>query len=127
MRRYAVLAAVALLAVAGCTSGNKTSSTAAGGGTATTLDPQEAARAPGVTADTIKIGVTYVDLKAVTSITTNHGDYQATYQALIDDLNERGGINGRKLQAVYAPINPTVSQPAEAACLRLTQDEKVFA
>jgi hypothetical protein len=133
MRKWAALVAVALLIAAGCTSGDDTktntggSGGSGGGGTTTTLDPKEAAEHPGVTADEIKVGVTYVDLKAIASVTNiSHGDYEASYRAVIDDLNKRGGINGRKVVPVFAPVNPIGTQPAEEACLKLTADDHVF-
>ncbi len=56
--------------------------------------------APGVTDDTIKIGVTYVDTASLKAVGLNFdlGDYVATYQALVDDINAGGGINGRQLE-----------------------------
>jgi ABC-type branched-subunit amino acid transport system substrate-binding protein len=48
------------------------------------------------------------------------------YNAVIDDLNRRGGIDGRKLVPVYAPVNPIGTAPADAACTKLTEDAKVF-
>jgi ABC-type branched-subunit amino acid transport system substrate-binding protein len=107
------------------TSGSAVSTTA--GPTETTYTPVVDDRAPGVTADTIKIGITYVDfskLKAV--IGFDHGDYETAYNAIIDDINSKGGINGRKLEAVFAPVDPSVSDAAPAACTKLTQDDKVF-
>jgi ABC-type branched-subunit amino acid transport system substrate-binding protein len=82
----------------------------------------------GVTKDEIKIGITYPDLEAIRSVTnTNHGDYEAAYKAVIDDLNRKGGINGRKVVPVFAKINPIGDTPAQEACVKLTEDEKVFA
>jgi len=86
------------------------------------------ATAPGVSKDEIKIGVTYPDLDAIRDVTDiSHGDYKATYNAVIDDLNKKGGIDGRKLVPVFAPINPIGTAPAQEACLKLTEDQKVFA
>jgi hypothetical protein len=83
---------------------------------------------PGVTKDAIKVGVTYVDLEAVRSVTNiDHGDYEKTYGAVIDDLNTHGGVNGRKLVPVFAKINPLGTAPAQEACLKLTEDDHVFA
>jgi hypothetical protein len=135
MRKWAALLAVTLLIAAGCTSGDTTKTGAGGGsggngggGTSTTLDPKEVAEHPGVTATEIKLGITYVDLKAIASVTNiSHGDYEASYRAVIDDLNKRGGINGRKVVPVFAPVNPIGTQPAEEACLKLTADDHVFA
>jgi hypothetical protein len=133
MRKNTALAALValLLLAAGCTSGDTTKTSGSGGGTSTgsstTLDPQELEEAPGVTADAIKVGITYVDLKAIAAVTTiNHGDYEAAYRAVIDDLNNHGGIDGRKIEPVFAPVNPIGTQPAEQACVKLTEDDKVF-
>jgi hypothetical protein len=82
----------------------------------------------GVTNKEIKIGITYPDLDAIRSVTnTNHGDYEAAYDAVIADLNKRGGINGRKVVPVYAKIDPLGTAPAQEACIKLAEDEKVFA
>jgi ABC-type branched-subunit amino acid transport system substrate-binding protein len=82
----------------------------------------------GVTKDEIKIGITYPDLEAIRSVTnTDHGDYEKAYQAVIDDLNKKGGIDGRTLVPVFAKINPLGTAPAQEACIKLTEDEKVFA
>ena len=86
------------------------------------------AASPGVTKDEIKIGVTYPDLDAIRDVTDiSHGDYKKTYNAVIDELNKQGGINGRKVVPVFAPINPIGTVPAQEACVKLTEDEKVFA
>ncbi|MEZ5165036.1 MAG: hypothetical protein R2695_00595 [Acidimicrobiales bacterium] len=83
---------------------------------------------PGVTDDTIKIGITYVDLVPVRDfVDLDHGDYEATYQAIIDDINAKGGINGRKLEAVMAGVSPLGAEDADATCVQFAQDEKVFA
>jgi ABC-type branched-subunit amino acid transport system substrate-binding protein len=86
------------------------------------------AATPGVSKDDIKVGVAYVDLEAIRDVTDiSHGDYETTYNAVIDDLNKKGGVNGRKIVPVFAKINPLGTAPAQEACLKLTEDEKVFA
>ena len=86
------------------------------------------AATPGVSKDDIKLGVTYVDLDAIRDVTDiSHGDYKTTYNAVIDELNKQGGVNGRKVVPVFAPINPIGTAPAQEACVKLTEDEKVFA
>jgi hypothetical protein len=114
--------------VSACTAGDKSSSdtsdtTAARSATTTATGP-----APGVTADTIKIGVTYPDAKSLEAVGLNYnlGDFEATYAALAKHINEQGGIDGRKVELVFAPIDPTSPAPADQACLKLTEDEKVF-
>lgn len=124
MRKYLALAAAALLLLVGCTSGSDgnaaTATTAAGSETVT-------GPAPGVTADTIKVGITYIDFEPIKDLTKiRHGDYPGSYKALIDDLNAKGGIHGRKVVPVFAPVSPIGTDSADAACVKLTQDEKVF-
>ena len=83
--------------------------------------------APGVTDDSIKIGITYVDLESIRQIVNiDHGDYEASYQAVIDDINANGGVHGRMIEVVFASINPLGVAPAEEACVALVEDEEVF-
>jgi ABC-type branched-subunit amino acid transport system substrate-binding protein len=84
----------------------------------------------GVTADTITIGVTYLDADLLVELgfsPNGWGDQELQIQALVDDINERGGINGRQLVALTDKYNPIGATEAEAACLRLTEDNEVFA
>src|SRR3954469_565497 len=98
------------------------------GGVTVSASTASTPAANGVTKDEIKIGITYPDLEAIRSVTnTNHGDYEKAYRIVIDDLNKKGGINGRKIVPVFAAINPLGTAPAQEACLKLTEDEKVFA
>ena len=122
--RITVVAIACVLAV-GCTAGDES------GSTTTTAAPASAAAAtgpaPGVTDDAIQVGVTYVDLASIGDIATlDHGDYEAAYQALFDDINANGGINGRTVEATIVGINPVGTDSAEAACVQLTEDEDVF-
>jgi hypothetical protein len=126
MRKYLAVAGVGLLLLAGCTSGSDDTSSAKSD--TSTTSPAATGPAPGVTADTIKVGITYVDLEAIKDLTDiDHGSYEDAYRAVIDDINAKGGINGRKIEPVFAAVNPIGTDPAEAACVKLTQDEKVFA
>ena len=52
--------------------------------------------------------------------------YQGAYQALFDDINANGGINGRKIEATYAPASPVGTEASAAACAKLTQDDPSF-
>jgi len=114
MRRSLATVVAVVVLVGGLTVGASTASTPTA--------------ANGVTKDEIKIGITYPDLEAIRSVTnTNHGDYEKSYRVVIDDLNKKGGINGRKIVPVFAAINPLGTAPAQEACLKLTEDEKVFA
>ena len=84
----------------------------------------------GVTADTITVGVTYLDTELMVDLgfaANTWGDQDLQIQALVDDINERGGINGRQLVAITDKYNPIGATEAEAACLRVTEDNEVFA
>lgn len=127
MRKHVIVRlalALALIgAMAGC--GDDDGGDAVGGSAGS--DSEEAALAPGVTEDSIKIGVTYVDLEAVRDIIDlDHGDYEAIYSSLIKDVNEGGGIGGRTLEPVFAAVNPLGTESADAVCKQMVEEEKVF-
>ena len=84
----------------------------------------------GVTADTIKIGATAVDFDAL------RGDFglDLTFQAFAPQVdaivawyNENGGVLGRQIEVVHEIFLPVGAVTAEEACVRLTEDEEVFA
>jgi len=77
----------------------------------------------GVNDDTIKVGVSILDL---TSIGRDNGDVEAKWRVAIDAVNEAGGVNGRQLEMVTGSYNPTSDTEAEEMCLVLTGDEEVF-
>ncbi|MBL8775000.1 MAG: ABC transporter substrate-binding protein [Acidimicrobiales bacterium] len=137
MRKSAVLLAAALLVLAAACKttdpddGDAASSTTAtaGGdtGTTDTVAPIVDDRAPGVTDDTLKVGVTYPDFEALgDAVNINHGDYEGAYQAVADDINARGGIHGRQLELSFAPVDPSSPTSTDDTCTQLTQDDQVF-
>ncbi|WP_419924345.1 ABC transporter substrate-binding protein [Candidatus Poriferisocius sp.] len=84
----------------------------------------------GVTAETITIGVTYLDIDQLVELgfsPATWGDQEKVIQALVDDINIRGGINGRRVEVIIDKYNPIGATEAEAACLRVTEDNEVFA
>lgn len=86
----------------------------------------------GVTASAIKLGIVTADLRTANAVglaPENYGteDQRLAYQTYIDDLNARGGINGRQVQAVYRTVDPFDDDSPRAACLSLIRDEQVFA
>jgi Periplasmic binding protein len=86
-------------------------------------------QARGVTPTTITIGIPYIDLATVDKLYglhLNQGSYPDAYDALIDNLNAHGGINGRKVIAKYAPVNPAVPTSGATSCTQLVQDDHVF-
>jgi hypothetical protein len=88
----------------------------------------EGVAGPGVTDDSIAIGVLYPDLDAVRQfVDLDHGSYEDAYNAVINDINTRGGINGRTIIPEFIAVSPLGTDPAAAACTKLTEDDKVFA
>lgn len=82
----------------------------------------------GVTADTIKIGL-LVPTSSQVGSTTDQRDVQvAEFRAATDAINRRGGIHGRTIQLVEATYDVLDQDSGtRASCLRLADDEQVFA
>lgn len=64
-------------------------------------------------------------------VNASSGDHQAMVTTLVNDLNSRGGLGGRRVQPVYAAINladpSTRDAQSERACSTFLQDNKVAA
>ncbi|WP_436791852.1 ABC transporter substrate-binding protein [Yinghuangia sp. YIM S10712] len=119
------ITAVAAVIATGC-AGEKNDD--APSATGSTVVPPAPDVAPGVTEDSIKVGITYPDLSSVKQfMNIDHGDYEVVYRALIQKINADGGINGRKIEPVFGKINVVSPATAQEACRQLTQDAKVFA
>lgn len=85
---------------------------------------------PGVTAARILLGMSMLDFEQLTSMglsPAGWGDQQAVFEALIADLNDRGGINGRMVEGVYDFYSALDAADAERVCAIHTQDNQVFA
>ncbi len=84
----------------------------------------------GVTEDTITIGVTmldFVDLVEKNLSPQGWGDQQLVMQTYIDDINANGGINGRMIEPIFEFYTPLGTTVAAEVCVRLTEDNEVFA
>ncbi len=84
----------------------------------------------GVTEDTITIGVTMLDFDDLVekNLSPNGwGDQILVWQTYIDDLNAKGGINGRMVEALYEFYTPLGTTVAAETCVKLTEDNEVFA
>ena len=70
--------------------------------------PELAGNGQGVTATTVKIGVVFVDYKAIAQfIDFQRGDQQKIFQTFVDNINNTGGVaGGRKLVAVVQHLLP---------------------
>jgi len=118
VRRIARLLAVSTILVSGAVIGTWAGPVAVAAGS-----PNQ-----GVTATTIRVGIPYLDLSAVRKfgITLDQGNYPDAYNAIIDDLNAHGGVDGRKLVPYLLAVSPVGTAPAATACTQLDADEKVF-
>lgn len=88
---------------------------------------------PGVTATTIKLGLgVYIDAPydSIGAEGLTGTDDQKAYDVVIDEINGRGGIGGRKIVPVYHTYDEntaeTYAQQDQRACAKWTQDNEVF-
>jgi hypothetical protein len=98
--------------------------------TTTTAPVELTASWTGVTEEVIRLGFTTSDLvrlKEIGLVDIDRGDPQIVLDALVADVNARGGIHGRMLEAYLEVLLPIDATAADAACIRLTEDTEVFA
>ncbi|MDH3705116.1 MAG: ABC transporter substrate-binding protein [Acidimicrobiia bacterium] len=153
-RRLAAVAVAVIVLAAACTSSSDDEgaatdgATTSAGGADTTAAPASTgapdgtdaastttvgeltASARGVTADTITVGISMLDFAYLVENNFSPqgwGDQQGVWQAFIDDLNARGGINGRTVEPVFTFYNPIGNTEADAACIEMTEDNEAFA
>jgi hypothetical protein len=95
----------------------------------------QAAFGPGITATTIYFGGYYNKNQGAANAAlgvggADQGDAREPYNAMIEEINNAGGLFGRKVVPVYygydATSAQTVDQQDQAACAQWTQDHKVF-
>jgi hypothetical protein len=94
------------------------------------------ASSPGVTADTIKIGLAYDTNAGVNNTAFGIGgigqvDQKRGWEALVAHMNEQGGVAGRKVEIVWfafdSTSNETPESVAQQMCQTWTKDDRVFA
>jgi hypothetical protein len=129
----AVVAAGRTAAVTGPTAsaaaGTSASATA---GTATQACSGATASARGVTPTSIKIGFFLLDVGNLGKFGAGVGGVtpatqQKAHQAFVDELNQQGGLCGRKIDPVYRSFDVTDQNQQLSQCAALTEDDKVFA
>ena len=131
-RGLAVAAGVMIVALVAASCGSGTSSK---GSSTTTTAAKGAAAGPvsktlgqGVTAKSINIGFVLIDYSTVVSFIHNTaGDQVQTYKVFVNDLNQHGGVLGRKIVPYFETYAPIGTAGPLAACASLTEDHKVFA
>jgi len=137
LRVLVLIAVVVVLgsSIAACSSGGSTTRsptpTAARSVTGTATPSGSAALTAsfrGVTATSIKVGIVTIDYTCIKQfVDYNYGDQPAIDQVFINDLNDHGGILGRKIDPVYESYCPIGNSQALALCTSFTDDAKVFA
>jgi hypothetical protein len=85
-----------------------------------------------VTDATIKVGFLYLG-NAGTVVSAfgageaySQGDEPAEFQAIVDDVNARGGVAGRQLEIVFHDLGGIDETAYQAACTKFTEDDPVF-
>lgn len=109
---------------------------AAGGGAPTDAGPDAGgelltATDRGVTADTIKLGVLLLDVGSIGRIGievpgVTPEQQKEAYEVYLKELNDAGGINGRRVEPVFEAYDIFSFDSMRAACLALTRDAQVF-
>ncbi len=126
IRTFAACAAITLVLTTACTATKKAVSTTPN--SATTTLPRSTALGKGVTPTSIKLGITLIDWNCIKAFTTQiRLGQQDVYNAFIKDINDKGGIAGRKIVPYYKMFCPIGSAQLLAICTSLTQDINVFA
>jgi Periplasmic binding protein len=87
---------------------------------------------PGVADTAVKVGFTRPDLTNLKQFNFGYldsGDVEGRFRALVDAQNAKGGINGRRIDPVFASydIAADPAAAAQAACTTMVTDQKVFA
>ena len=125
VRRLALVGLVlALVALTACGSSTKKSSGSSPASTA----PGSTKLGTGVTANEIKVGVMLIDFNCLASVyDEERPDQKQAYEIFVNDINNKGGINGRKIVPVFASYCPIKSDTELTACTQLTEDNPVFA
>ena len=108
--------------------------TATGGGTPRRGPAGSVPVGPGVTASEIALGIPYcrdcaAGNAALGAGGEDPGDERRYYRAVIDDVNARGGVLGRKLVPVFhgfSANDSNVEVVAQAACETFTKDNQVL-
>ncbi len=117
----------------GSSGGGTTGSTGATGSTGGAVAAGK--NGPGISATTIKIGVSYADdaeeaNRAIGAAGASQINQRRAWEAMIDYINNHGGVNGKKLDPVFHRLSVTSTEPYDQqdqeVCAHWTQDEPVF-
>ncbi len=122
----AVLVALAAACGSGTSPSKASSSTTPGSGSKPADVP---GLGTGVTNSTIKLGISMIDYKCIPKsfVDTVYVNQPQAYNAYISNINENGGIHGRKIVPVFKYICPLQPAAAVQTCTSFTDDNHVFA
>lgn len=113
------------------TSGTSGAASSTGGSRAAAGDHGAASSERGVLADRIKLGFTIIDIASVGRVGGNAAidpeQQEAAIQAYVDEVNDAGGIHGRRIEPFFRVYDILSNDDARAACLELADDKGVFA
>lgn len=115
----------------GSSSGTSTTVAGGGGGTGVPVD-QASTSTRGVTSNTITVVFPVSNLTALSAQEGFAGDIEYREQqdainTFVGDINNHGGINGRKIVAQIVPFDPTSESDMRARCKDWTEGSPVFA
>ena len=93
-----------------------------------TSDEPRTASDRGVTKDEIVLGILATDEGFFSAAGGgNTKRHEQVLQPFVDEINEQGGINGRKLTVRVTRYDPLSADSMQAACVQQAEDYKVFA
>ena len=128
MRRVGLVLVALSLVAAACGSSTKKSDSTPSTSGSSSPQPVSTKLGTGVTADSIKLGVVMVDFDCLKGVIDEaRPDQEQAYRIFIDDINNKGGINNRKIEPVIKTYCPLNLDTETAACTSLTEDSHVFA
>jgi hypothetical protein len=126
-RRLLFVALVVVLAA--CGSSDKDSGSPGATDAPDDAKPQSTELGTGVTADAVTVGISLSDFDCIKPFVDDiRVDQEEVYDAFIAEVNENGGVAGRKIVPKYETFCP-IPDPAKLAeiCTKFTEDLKVFA
>ena len=128
-RRSLVVTIVAIaVALAACGSSGTVKSSTPTTQPAASNYPVSTASAPGITATSIKLGIGLVDFNCVRQFTdTIRENQDKIYSVFVNDINKKGGIDGRQIKPVFHLFCPVNGNAAQQLCTQFTEDDHVFA
>jgi Periplasmic binding protein len=122
----AVIAVIVALVVSGGTSSSGSKTTTAAHASAATPVGQASTAAPGVTPTSIRVVFPVVSLNSLAgregfATDTEYGWQEKAIHTFVDDINDKGGIHGRKIAPDIVSYDPTDEAGMRALCKDWTE------